>query len=157
MLTLGYNDFYNKCGKLLFRLVDLNVHCNVCSMTDLYLTLALYVNTRDCWVWSGFNENTEVGTWYVKKERSQDHHQCLGLPHALCSMLLQVNTHRHTSHFTLYDQGTFKKDSDWIKAVMSSYHRIEGINIFVFASVINSTQEATRHHGMDWQNRSLGF
>lgn len=73
-------------------------------------------------VWSGFNENIKAGTWY--------------------SWCIDSYTHSPKCH---------RPESDWIKAVMSSYHRIEGINIFVFACVINSTQEATKHRRVEGQ------
>lgn len=61
-----------------------------------------------------------------------------------------THTHTRQSHWSC-DQETFTRKSDWIKAVMSSYHQIEGINVFVSTDVINRTQEATRHCKVGWQ------
>ncbi len=114
--------------------------CCPCCTLHKYL----YVDTSDWWVWSGFNENATAATWYYWKEKIQDNHQCLGLP------LLHTHTHTRQSHWSC-DQETFTRKSDWIKAVMSSYHQIEGINVFVSTDVINRTQEATRHRKVGWQ------
>lgn len=58
-----------------------------------------------------------------------------------------------TTHCLLCDQETLRWGCDWIKVVLSFYHRIEDINIFVFSCVIISTQEAS--DTAEWKDKQI--
>lgn len=52
------------------------------------------------------------------------------------------------SQETLLESG----ESDWIKGLKSSYHRTQGVSVFVVSGVINRTLGATRHRTVRWQS-----
>lgn len=115
------------------------------TVNSILLIFSVVHAHRMIWlVGSGFNENTKDGKWsWVQEEINK----WLPMPWITCYYTYTPRL----SHTWQLLWSLWRRDSDWIKTVRSYYPQTEYISTFVFAGVINSTQEATRHRSMGWQ------